>query len=79
MSLEQNPKYDNVSFHSSFFARKGAEQMEKNQEEGEKEVVFPTMANKRLAESEGCAPTPSQYWALTISSLMSLNGLRSPQ
>lgn len=37
-----------------------------------------TIESNLHAGSEGCAPTPSQYLALTESSLMSLNGLPSP-
>ena len=37
-----------------------------------------TIANSLLAGSEGCAPTPSQYFALAVSSLMSLKGLPRP-
>ena len=37
-----------------------------------------TIDNNLQAGSEGCAPTPSQYLALTVSILMSLNGLPSP-
>ena len=34
-----------------------------------------TIASRRHTGSEGCAPTPSQYFARTVSNLMSLKGL----
>lgn len=37
-----------------------------------------TIDSSRHAGSEGCAPTPSQYFARAISILISLNGLPSP-
>lgn len=37
-----------------------------------------TILNNRHTGSLGCAPTPSQYFARDVSSLMSLNGLPSP-
>ena len=37
-----------------------------------------TMESNLQAGSDGCAPTPSQYFARTESSLISLNGLPSP-
>lgn len=47
------------------------------------ELTFPlrsvfTIESNLQAGSEGCAPTPSQYFALTKSNLISLNGLPSP-
>lgn len=39
---------------------------------------FHTMASNLHAGSLGCAPTPSQYFARAVSSLMSLYGRPSP-
>lgn len=40
--------------------------------------VCHTIDSIRHTGSDGCAPTPSQYFALVVSSLMSLTGLPAP-
>ena len=47
--------------------------------EGHRDAQAHTIAKSRQTGSEGCAPTPSQYFARDVSSLMSLNGLPSPK
>lgn len=39
----------------------------------------PIILNNLQAGSLGCAPTPSQYFALDVSNLISLNGFPSPK